>query len=103
MKKVELLAPVGSYDAMKAAVLNGADAIYLGGKNFGARQYANNFGYEELQKAVDFCHIRGVKVYTTVNTLIANDEFYEFKKYINFLYNIDVDAVIIQDLGALKC
>ncbi|SHK26750.1 putative protease [Caminicella sporogenes DSM 14501] len=102
MKKVELLAPVGSYEAMIAAVQNGADAIYLGGKNFGARQYANNFGNDELKKAVEYCHIRGVKTYITVNTLISNNEFYEFEKYINYLYNIDVDAVILQDLGVLK-
>lgn len=102
MRHVELLAPVGSYEAMIAAVQSGADAIYLGGKSFGARQNASNFDKEELIKAVDYCHIRGVKIYLTVNTLIANDEFDEFKEFINFLYNIDVDAVIVQDLGALK-
>lgn len=102
MKKAELLAPVGSYEALIAAVQNGADAVYLGGKKFGARQYASNFDEDVLIEAVDYCHIRGVKVYVTVNTLTANEEFKEFMEYIRFLYNIDVDAVIIQDLGALK-
>ncbi len=102
MNRVELLAPVGSYEAMVAAVQNGADAIYLGGKSFGARQYANNFDEKELIESVEYCHIRGVKVYVTVNTLVANDEFDDLKRFINFLYNIDVDAVIVQDLGVLK-
>ncbi len=102
MKKVELLAPVGSYDAMVAAVQNGADAIYLGGKSFGARQYANNFGRKELIEVVTYCHIRGVKVFVTVNTLVLNEEFKELAEFIDFLYSIDVDAVIIQDLGVLR-
>ncbi|SHK12799.1 DUF3656 domain-containing U32 family peptidase [Paramaledivibacter caminithermalis] len=102
MKKVELLAPVGSFEALVAAVQNGADAVYLGGKKFGARQYANNFDEDTLIEAVEYCHIRGVKVYVTINTLVSNDEFEEFMKYVGFLYDIDVDAVIIQDLGVLK-
>ncbi|WP_432408681.1 DUF3656 domain-containing U32 family peptidase [Wukongibacter sp. M2B1] len=102
MKKVELLAPVGSYEALVAAVQNGADAVYLGGKKFGARQYANNFDEEKLKEAVEYCHIRGVKVYLTVNTIVADEELNDFMEYINLLYNLDVDAVIIQDLGVLK-
>ncbi|WP_432663944.1 U32 family peptidase [Wukongibacter baidiensis] len=102
MKKVELLAPVGSYEALIAAVQNGADAVYLGGKKFGARQYANNFDEEKLKEAVEYCHIRDVKVYVTVNTIVADEELKDFMEYINLLYNLDVDAVIIQDLGVLK-
>jgi len=102
VKKVELLAPVGSYEALIAAVQNGADAVYLGGKKFGARQYANNFDEEKLKEAVAYCHIRGIKVYVTVNTLVADEELKDFMEYVNLLYNLDVDAVITQDLGVLK-
>ncbi len=63
LKKPELLAPAGNFEALKAAVENGADAVYLGGKNFSARQYAENFTVEELERAVDYAHLRGVKVY----------------------------------------
>ncbi|MBB6218247.1 putative protease [Anaerosolibacter carboniphilus] len=102
MREIELLAPAGSWEALVAAVQNGADAIYLGGKSFSARQSANNFDDEELIKAVSYCHIRGVKVFVTVNTLVSNDELKDFTTYISFLYNHDVDAVIVQDLGAAK-
>ncbi len=68
--KVELLAPVGSMESLFAAVENGADAVYLGGKLFNARQFASNFGYEELKFAVEYAHLRNVKVYITVNILI---------------------------------
>ena len=68
MNKIELLAPVGSFEALKAAVQNGADAVYLGGKDFSARASANNFDREELQEAVKYCHTRGVKLFITVNT-----------------------------------
>jgi putative protease len=102
MKKVELLAPAGSYSALISAVNAGCDAVYLGGKNFGARAYAPNFDYEELKKALEFCHLRDVKVYVTLNTLILNEEMKEFAEYVDFLYSIGVDAVIVQDLGVLK-
>jgi len=102
MKKIELLAPVGSWESMIAAVQNGADAVYLGGKNFSARQSANNFDEDELIRAVKYCHIRGVKVYITVNTLISDEELKDLVLYIEFLYCNDVDAVILQDLGAAK-
>ncbi|SKC43620.1 DUF3656 domain-containing U32 family peptidase [Maledivibacter halophilus] len=102
MKKAELLAPVGSFDALIAAVQNGADAVYLGGKKFGARQYASNFDEDTLKDAVEYCHIRDVKIYVTVNTLVLNEEFEELIEYIEFLYNIDIDAIIVQDLGILK-
>ncbi|QEK12484.1 U32 family peptidase [Crassaminicella thermophila] len=99
---IELLAPVGSFEALKAAVQNGADAVYLGGKLFSARQYAKNFDDDELIEAVNYCHIRGVKVFVTVNTLVSNKELVELGKYLAFLYNIDVDAIIVQDLGVAK-
>ncbi|MCT4508812.1 MAG: DUF3656 domain-containing protein [Tepidibacter sp.] len=102
MSNIELLAPVGNFDALRAAVSNGADAVYLGGKNFGARASANNFDAEEMKKAVEYAHIRDVKVYVTVNTLIKENEIKYFLKYINFLYNIDVDALILQDIGMTK-
>ena len=70
MKKIELLAPVGSFDSLKAAVQNGANAVYLGGKDFSARASANNFDRNELIEAVKYSHIRGVQVFVTVNTLI---------------------------------
>jgi putative protease len=99
LKNIEILAPVGSFDALRAAVLNGADAVYLGGRNFSARALANNFDTEELKEAVKYAHIRDVKVYVTVNTLIKENEINNFLKYINFLYNIDIDALILQDVG----
>lgn len=98
-KKIELLAPSGTYESLIAAIQNGADAIYLGGINFGARSNAGNFDNDELIKAIKYSHIRNVKIYVTVNTLINDDEIADCIEYINFLYNNDVDAVIIQDLG----
>lgn len=102
MRQIELLAPVGGWESLEAAVQNGADAVYLGGKLLNARQYANNFDPEELEKAVRYCHVRGVKVFVTVNTLVANEEFMRLGNYLAFLYNIDVDAIIVQDLGVMK-
>ena len=98
-KNIELLAPVGSMESLYAAVQNGADAVYLGGKVFSARKYASNFDYDELEEAVEYAHLRGVKVYVTVNTLIDDGEIDEILKYVNFLYNIDIDGLIVQDLG----
>lgn len=102
MKKVELLAPAGSFEALKAAVTYGADAVYLGGMRFGARAFANNFDEEEMIEAVKYCHIRGVKVYVTVNTLIYEDELPSVIEMIDFLYHAQVDALIIQDLGLFE-
>ncbi len=102
MNKVELLAPAGSMDALKAAISFGADAVYLGGLRFGARSFAHNFSNEELQEAVIYAHLRGVKIYVTVNTLIYESELLEVKSYIDFLYHIEVDAVIVQDLGLFE-
>ncbi|MGL4730245.1 MAG: DUF3656 domain-containing U32 family peptidase [Clostridium sp.] len=99
MEKVELLAPSGSIESLHAAVLSGCDAVYMGGSKFSARAYANNFDDEALKNAVDYCHIYGVKVYIAVNTLIKEDEYNEAIEYIRFLYEVGVDALIIQDLG----
>lgn len=96
---IELLAPVGSMESLYAAVQNGANAVYLGGKLFNARKYASNFDNEELKEAVKYAHLRGVKVYVTVNILIDDAEINSVIDYIKFLYEIDIDAVILQDLG----
>lgn len=99
MKTVEILAPVGNRENLEAAVVAGADAIYLAGKSFGARSFAKNFSNDELVEAIRFCHIRDVYVYVTVNTLIKDSELKNVLKYIDFLYISDVDAVILQDIG----
>ena len=101
MKKedIELLAPAGSFEALKAAVQNGANAIYLGGQKFGARAFAHNFDDEALKQAVDYCHLRNVKLYVTVNTLYTNQQIEDIIPYIQYLYEINVDALIIQDMG----
>ena len=96
---VELLAPVGSMESLHAAVQNGANAVYLGGKLFNARQYASNFDFDELKEAVNYAHLRGVKVYITTNILVDNSEIEDVIDYIKFLHEIDVDGIIVQDLG----
>ena len=101
MKKIELLSPAGSMDALKAAIHNGADAIYLGGKKFGARAFAQNFSVNELIEAINYAHIYNVKIYTTVNTIIYEDEFENALDFIEFLYKNNVDAVIMQDIGLM--
>ncbi|TGE34989.1 U32 family peptidase [Desulfosporosinus fructosivorans] len=98
-RPLELLAPAGSYEAFKAAVENGADAVYLGGKSFSARASAANFDSEELKKALCYAHERHVKVYVTVNILVADQEFQELLDYLFALHEIGVDAVILQDVG----
>lgn len=100
--KVELLSPVGNMESLYQAVHNGADAVYLGGKSFGARKYANNFTNEELVEAINYAHIYGVKVYVTANTIIYNDEVEEFVNYLTFLHKNNVDAVIMQDIGMIS-
>lgn len=99
---MELLAPAGSWDAFTAAVNNGADAVYLGGQFFSARHSAENFSLEQIKRAVEYAHIRTAKVYVTVNTLLNSGEFASALDYIFRLYQADVDAIIIQDLGLLK-
>ena len=102
MKKTELLIPVGNQECLIAAIHNGADAVYLGGKKFGARAYSNNFNEEEMVKAIKLCHLYGVKIYVTVNTMIYNEEIKEVLNYLNFLYSNNVDAVIMQDNGLIE-
>ncbi len=102
MQHIELLAPAGSFEALKAAVQNGADAVYLGGVDFGARAYASNFDRDTMKEAVEYAHIRGVKVYVTVNTLMKDSEIQSLMKYIKFLYEIDVDAILVQDIGVFN-
>ena len=101
MKKVELLAPAGNMENLISAVEAGADAVYLGGKSFGARAFSKNFSDEEIIKAINYCHLYGVKVYVTVNTIIYENEVDKFLEYIDFLHRNNVDAVLIQDLGML--
>lgn len=101
MKKIELLSPAGSMDALKAAIHNGANAIYLGGKKFGARAFAQNFSVNELLEAINYAHIYNVKIYITVNTIIYEDEFEDALDFIEFLYKNNVDAVIMQDIGLM--
>ena len=99
---MELLAPVGGQEALKAAIENGADAVYLGGKMFSARSSAHNFSLEELEEALSYAHLRGAKIYVAVNTLIANQEIEELLSYVKSLQEIGVDAIIVQDLGVLN-
>lgn len=101
MKKPELLAPAGSFETLEAAVMCGADAVYLGGNKFGARAFATNFNNDEMIKAVNYAHLYGVKIYVTVNTLIYDEEVESFLEHITFLDSIGVDAFIIQDLGMM--
>ncbi len=98
-KKPELLVPAGSIEPFIAAVENGADAIYIGGRLFNARMNAGNFGDEILPHALDYAHARGVKVFVTMNTLIYDEEMEEAMEYARFLYRVGADALIIQDLG----
>jgi putative protease len=99
---IELLAPVGSREALIAAVESGADAVYLAGKMFGARASAPNFDDEELAEAVKFAHLRSVLVYVTVNTLVDNIEIPALSIYLQYLYKIGVDAIIVQDIGVFE-
>ena len=100
MKK-ELLAPAGNMECLKAAVLNGADAVYLACKNFGARKFASNFTNDEIKEAIKFCHLYGVKVYVTMNTLVKNKEVESFIEQARFLHKNGVDAILVQDFGMI--
>lgn len=99
MRRVELLAPAGNKDAFFAAINNGADAIYMGGKNFSARAFAENFSEDDFKELIEFAHLRSVKVYVTLNTLLDEYEFNNAIKDVEFYYKNNVDALIIQDLG----
>lgn len=96
---MELLAPAGSFSALCAAVQSGADAVYIGGSNFSARRSAVNFSLEEIKKAANYCHLRGVKLHVAANILIKESEVKDFLSYIGELNDAGVDAVIIQDIG----
>ncbi len=101
-KEIELLAPAGSYETFRAVIRAGADAVYLGGSRFGARAYADNLGEEELCAAIDHAHRQGVRVYLTVNTLFKEEELRtELYPYLLPYYRQGLDAVIVQDLGAV--
>lgn len=102
MQKIEILAPAGGYDSLVAAVRSGADAVYLGEKSFSARTSAKNFDDDELKKAVAYCHIHGVKVYVTINTLIFDDEFEQLKSAIISAAQADADALIVQNQGVAR-
>ncbi len=98
----EILAPAGSMEALRAAVYAGADAVYLGGNRFGARAFANNFDEAALIEAIEYCHLYGVKVYLTINTLFRNEEIRELGNYLLPFYEAGLDAVIVQDFGVMK-
>ena len=99
---MEILSPAGSYEAAVAAVQNGADAIYLGYGKFNARRNAANFDDNGLRTTVDYCHLRGVKVYLTLNTLLSDQELPQAAKLVGLCNEIGVDALIVQDLGAVE-
>ena len=102
MREIEVLAPAGSFETMKAAVAAGADAVYAGGSRFGARAYAQNFTEEELLEAIDYVHLRGKKLYLTVNTLVKEKEFGDLYSYLLPYYKRGLDAVIVQDVGVME-
>lgn len=99
---MELLAPAGNAAALRAAVQSGADAVYIGGKSFGARQSAENFTDDEIKAWTDYCHLYGVDVHVTVNTLVKERELRDLQSYVKQLNNAGVDALIVQDLGAAE-
>ena len=100
--KGEILSPVGSLEMLEAAVKSGADAVYLGAKDFSARRNAQNFTKEEIKKAVEYCHIRGVKVYLTLNILLKDEELEKAFLLARDAYNMGIDGIIVQDLGFAK-
>lgn len=102
MMKSEILAPAGSFDALVAAVRSGADAVYFGTGNFNARRNAGNFVDEDFEKAVEFCHLHGVKCHITLNTLVGDNELDELKSTLKRICQAKADALILQDLGVVK-
>ncbi len=98
---MELLSPAGNFEKMKAAVLYGADAVYLAGKLFGMRSAANNFETEELKKACEYAHARGVRVYLTLNTMPRDTEFARLEEFLNDIKYFGIDAFIVADLGVM--
>lgn len=101
-RKIEILAPAGSYESFRAAISAGADAVYAGGPRFGARAFAKNFDVEEMLEAIDYAHLHGRKFYLTVNTLLKDNEISELYDYIRPFYEGGLDAVIVQDLGVMQ-
>ena len=101
MKRPEILSPAGNFEKMKAAILYGADAVYLSGKIFGMRAAADNFSLDELREAVEYAHERGVKVYLTLNTMPRESEYEMLKNYLSQLHGIALDAMIIGDIGVM--
>lgn len=101
MHKPELLAPAGNFEALEAAIHGGADSVYVGLKNFGARAFANNFTDQEIVDAIKLCHTYGVKLYVTMNTLIKDSEVDEFIDRVRFLHKNGIDAILIQDFGMM--
>lgn len=98
-REIELLAPAGNMESLVAAVAAGCDAVYLGGTLFSARAFAGNFNHEMIVEAISYCHIRDVKVYVTMNTILYEDEMNLALDEVEFLYEHDVDAIIVQDFG----
>lgn len=98
-RQVEILAPAGSYESLKAAICAGADAVYIGGTKFGARAFANNLDEEKMLEAIDYVHLHGRKIYMTVNTLLKDDEINQLYDYLLPYYRQGLDAVIVQDIG----
>lgn len=99
---IELLSPAGSMDALRAAVQNGADAVYLGYGDFNARRNAKNFSVEELQEAISYCHVRGVQVHLTLNILVSDREMLQAAEVIRTAAGLGIDAFIVQDPGVVK-
>ena len=101
-REVEILAPAGSWECLEAAVCAGADAIYIGGSRFGARAHADNLNEERMLEAIDYVHLHGRKLYMTVNTLLKEQELGELVDYLRPYYEQGLDAVIVQDIGAMR-
>ena len=102
MNKIELLAPAGNLEILKVAIDNGADAVYIGGEAFSARAYADNFNNEQIIEAINYAHIKGSKVYVTINTMAHDDEIKDILDFVDFLYLNDVDALIVADFGLIN-
>lgn len=102
MNKLELLAPAGNFSKLKTAVYYGADAVYIGGKNFSLRAFSDNFTDEEIVEAVKFAHGKNVKIYVTVNIFAKNSDFEKAAEYFRFLERAKVDAVLITDVGLIS-